>query len=77
MLPLRKDEFSFLLFGKFTQYWQNMFPFGFIEKCKPRKILFQAGLNSILLCLLHSCWEGNHLYKRFLHLSFLHLPCHF
>ena len=47
MLPLRKDEFSFLLFGKFTQYWQNIFPFGFIENCKPRKILFQAGLKSL------------------------------
>ena len=78
MLPLRKDEFSFLLFGKFTQYWQNIFPFGFIEKCKPRKILFPSRFEvSILLCLFHSCWEGNHLYERFLHLSFRHLPCHF
>ena len=30
LLPLRKDEFLFLLFSKFTQYWQNIFPFGFI-----------------------------------------------
>ena len=44
LLPLWKDEFSFLLFGKFPQYWQNIFPFGFIVNYKPHKILFQAGL---------------------------------
>ena len=47
LLPLWKDEFSFLQFGKFTQYWQNIFPFGFIVNYKPHKILFQAGLKSL------------------------------
>ena len=47
LLPLHKDEFSFLLFGKFTQHWQNIFSFGFIVNYKPHKILFQACLKSL------------------------------
>ena len=54
-----KTDFRFYC-GEFTQYWQNIFRFGFIVNCiKPHKILFPSWFEvSVLLCLFHSCWLG-------------------
>ena len=52
---------SFLLFGEFTQYWQNIFPSGItVNYIKPHKILFPSWFEvSILLSLFALVgWES-------------------